>query len=87
MTESCLMHFVLEAGVALSQHAFLLLEGLYGLLQLLHIPFTFPFLLLWHIRQIQHICFWGLHNMDTLLCCTDLGGGMSKAVSSGGRGP
>jgi len=59
--ESCLMHFVLKAGIAFSQHALLLLEGLYSLLQLLHIPFTLPFLLLWHRRQIQHICFWRLH--------------------------
>jgi hypothetical protein len=40
--ESCLMHFVLKAGIAFSQHALLLLEGLYSLLQLLHIPLHPP---------------------------------------------
>ena len=73
MTDSCLMHFVLKAGIAFSQHALLLLEGLYSLLQLLHIPFTFPFLLLWHRCQIQHICFGCLHKMGKNFLLRGLG--------------
>lgn len=74
MTDSCLMHFVLKAGIAFSQHALLLLEGLYSLLQLLHIPFTFPFLLLWDRCQIQHIRFWRLHRIGKESLLKGLGG-------------